>query len=164
MNIKSAVSKVELLTVGTRNRALARGIRQRGAKCGEDRGRGGIERKRYGTRGIMSGKVYDVTPEQREVALWRDAKRKQLREMYLRDSGHPTKSLLFDTGIYRYASAKTAVEMYFVPTAIGYITRFGFVLGAIFLTGLGLKHRREKREHMYRTGQIPYEVRTHRFC
>lgn len=37
---------------------------------------------------------YNLTPEQRELALWRDAKRRQLRELYLKDSGHPTKSLL----------------------------------------------------------------------
>lgn len=42
---------------------------------------------------------YDVTPEQREILLWRDAKRKQLRELYLKESGHPTKSLLVRTYI-----------------------------------------------------------------
>lgn len=45
---------------------------------------------------VMSPKkeYYDVTPQQREIALWRDAKRRELRELYLKDSGHPTKSLL----------------------------------------------------------------------
>lgn len=37
---------------------------------------------------------YNVTPEQREIALWRDAKRRELRNLYMKDSGHPTKSLL----------------------------------------------------------------------
>jgi len=43
---------------------------------------------------MSSKKIYDVTPEQREIALWRDAKRRHLRELYLKDAGHPTKSLL----------------------------------------------------------------------
>ena len=46
---------------------------------------------------MSSKKIYDCSPEQREIALWRDAKRKQLRELYLKDSGHPTKSLLVRT-------------------------------------------------------------------
>ncbi|XP_071571209.1 uncharacterized protein Nd-b15 [Temnothorax nylanderi] len=113
---------------------------------------------------MSSKKIYDLTPEQREIALWKDARRKQLRELYLKQSGHPTKSLLFDTGIYRYASAKTSIGLHFVPTVVGYITRVGFIAGLIIVTALGLKTRREAREHKYRTGQIPYEVRTHRFC
>lgn len=44
---------------------------------------------------VMSGRnVYDVSSEKREIIQWRDAKRRQLRELYLKDSGHPTKSLL----------------------------------------------------------------------
>jgi len=104
----------------------------------------------------------------------------------------------FDSGIYRYASAKTALEYYFVPTAIGYITRVGTIAGLIIFTALSIKRRRvshkmfkkykvnellctkilicnvyylllfpqDKKEHLYRTGQIPYESRerTHRFC
>lgn len=37
---------------------------------------------------------YDVTEKQKRIALWRDAKRKELRAMYLKDAQHPTKSLL----------------------------------------------------------------------
>jgi len=112
----------------------------------------------------MSKKIYDVTPEQREIALWRDAKRQQLREMYLRDAGHPTKSLLFDEGIHRYASSKAAIETFFVPSVVGYITRVGVVAALVIGTAWGLKTRREKREHMYRTGQISYADRSYRFC
>ncbi|KYM93893.1 PREDICTED: uncharacterized protein LOC108781804 [Cyphomyrmex costatus] len=113
---------------------------------------------------MSSKKIYDLTPEQREIALWKDAKRKQLREIYLRDSGHPTKSLLFDTGIYRFAAAKASVEMHFVPTVTRFFSRFGVIAGLIILTGLMLKTGRAKKEHMYRTGQIDYASRPHRFC
>ncbi|KAL0127153.1 hypothetical protein PUN28_005437 [Cardiocondyla obscurior] len=112
---------------------------------------------------MSSKNIYDLTPEQREISLWKDAKRKQLREMYLKDSGHPTKSLVFDEGIHRYASAKVAIEKYFVPTALGYVTRFATVIGVIALTAYTLQTRRDAREHKYRTGQISYAVRTHRF-
>ncbi|KYQ56721.1 hypothetical protein ALC60_04320 [Trachymyrmex zeteki] len=112
----------------------------------------------------MSKKVYDLTPEQRELALWRDAKRKQLRELYLRDSGHPTKSLLFDTGIYRFAAAKTSLDIYFVPSLRRYLSQVGVVASLIVVTALALKKDRDKREHLYRTGQIDYASRSHRFC
>lgn len=82
-----------LLLAIDKSRALVRGIKQRRAT-----GLEGIEKKRKDNvteLEIMSTKkIYDATPEQREIALWRDAKRRQLREMYLRDTGHPTKSLL----------------------------------------------------------------------
>lgn len=43
----------------------------------------------------MSNKnIYNASEGQQEIMRWRDAKREQLREMYLKDSGHPTKSLL----------------------------------------------------------------------
>lgn len=66
-------------------RVFARVIKQRrrSERNGTSRGRN-MPKKEY----------YNVTPEQREIALWRDAKRRQLRELYLKDSGHPTKSLL----------------------------------------------------------------------
>jgi len=38
--------------------------------------------------------VYDVSEKQRKIAEWRDAKRKELRALYLKDSGHPTRTLL----------------------------------------------------------------------
>ncbi|XP_020298266.1 uncharacterized protein LOC109862603 [Pseudomyrmex gracilis] len=113
---------------------------------------------------MSSRKIYDVTPEQREVLLWKDAKRKQLREMYLKDAGHPTKSLLFDTGIYRYAAAKATVELNFVPTVVNYITRMGFVFGLIGLLYWNIKTTKAKEEHLYRTGQISYADRHGKFC
>lgn len=46
---------------------------------------------------MSTRKIYDLSPEQKEIALWRDAKRKELRELYLKQAGHPTKSLLVRT-------------------------------------------------------------------
>ncbi|KYN15923.1 PREDICTED: uncharacterized protein LOC108764603 [Trachymyrmex cornetzi] len=113
---------------------------------------------------MSSKKIYDVTPEQREIALWRAAKRKQLRELYLRDSGHPTKSLLFDTGIYKFAASKTSIQSHFVPTLVRYVSQVGLIGSLIFMTAITLKRRRDKKEHLYRTGQIDYASRSHRFC
>ncbi|XP_012539268.1 uncharacterized protein LOC105838324 isoform X2 [Monomorium pharaonis] len=112
---------------------------------------------------MSSKKIYDLTPEQREIALWRDAKRRQLRELYLKDSGHPTKSLLFDTGVYRYAASKTSFEKYFTPTVAQYFARVGVIASLVVLTAVALKKRRDAREHLYRTGQIDYASRPHRF-
>ncbi|GAB1867590.1 NADH dehydrogenase [ubiquinone] 1 beta subcomplex subunit 4 [Camponotus japonicus] len=106
---------------------------------------------------------YNVTPEQREIALWRDAKRRQLRELYLKDSGHPTKSLLFDSGLYRFAASKMSIRQYFVPTALGYLTKVGTVAAAIIFTAVLLKKRRDAREHLYRTGQVSYADRPFKF-
>ncbi|XP_029178875.1 uncharacterized protein LOC114946514 [Nylanderia fulva] len=95
--------------------------------------------------------------------LWRDAKRRELRELYLKDSGHPTKSLLFDTGLHRFAATKTSVEKYFVPTVLNYVTRVGFLASSIILTAYFLKKRRDAKEHLYRTGQVSYADREFKF-
>ncbi|KYN30637.1 hypothetical protein ALC56_15058 [Trachymyrmex septentrionalis] len=113
---------------------------------------------------MSTKKIYDLTPEQRKIALWRDAKRKQLRELYLRDSAHPTKSLLFDTGIYRYAASKASIEQHFVPTLIRFVSRVGMIASFVIITAVTLKNRKDKKEHLYRTGQIDYASRSHRFC
>ncbi|XP_050453723.1 uncharacterized protein LOC126852710 [Cataglyphis hispanica] len=112
---------------------------------------------------MPSKEYYNVTPEQREISLWRDAKRRELRELYLKDSGHPTKSLLFDTGIYRFAAAKSSIEQFFVPTLVNYITRVGFVVGSIVFTAMLIKKRKDAREHLYRTGQVSYRDRDFKF-
>nr|XP_012217049.1 PREDICTED: uncharacterized protein LOC105668928 [Linepithema humile] len=112
---------------------------------------------------MSSKKIYDVSPQEEEIALWRDAKRKQLRELYLKQSEHPTKSLLFDTGIYRYASAKTSLEVHFIPTALNYLTRMGVVIALITVTALHLKRSRGAKEHLYRTGQVSYADRQFKF-
>ncbi|XP_070157299.1 uncharacterized protein Nd-b15 [Polyergus mexicanus] len=113
----------------------------------------------------MSSKkeYYNVTPEQREIALWRDVKRRELRELYLKHSGHPTKSLLFDTGIYRYAAAKSSIDEFFAPTVVNYITRMGFIVGFIVVTAIMFKKRKDAREHLYRTGQVSYADRDYKF-
>jgi len=48
----------------------------------------------------------------------------------------------FDTGVYRYAAAKTSIDLHFVPTVVGYFTRFAFIASLITLTALQLKSRR----------------------
>ncbi|KAM0729071.1 hypothetical protein ACS0PU_004425 [Formica fusca] len=113
----------------------------------------------------MSSKkeYYNVTPEQREISLWRDAKRRELRELYLKHSGHPTKSLLFDTGLHRFAATKSSIEQFFVPTVANFITRMGFVVSSIVLTAILIKKRKDAREHLYRTGQVSYADRDYKF-
>ncbi|XP_072762465.1 uncharacterized protein Nd-b15 [Anoplolepis gracilipes] len=106
---------------------------------------------------------YNLTPEQQKIALWRDVKRRELRELYLKDSAHPTKSLLFDTGMHRFGASKTALDQFFVPTLVGYLTKIGFVVGSIVLTGIIIKKRRDAREHLYRTGQVSYADRQFKF-
>lgn len=56
--------------------------------------------------------------------------------------------LQFDTGLYRFSSAKTSVDIHFVPTAVQYITKVGFVAGLIVLTALHLKRRRVSQMYL----------------
>ncbi|XP_014467987.1 PREDICTED: uncharacterized protein LOC106740972 isoform X1 [Dinoponera quadriceps] len=108
----------------------------------------------------MSNKdTYNLSPEQQEISRWRDAKRQQLREMYLRDSGHPTKSLLCDTGIYRFASANATVAKRFVPTAKNFLIKSTIIGSSIFFTWYIFTKERSAREHLYSTGQISYADR-----
>ncbi|XP_012539267.1 uncharacterized protein LOC105838324 isoform X1 [Monomorium pharaonis] len=69
----------------------------------------------------------------------------------------------FDTGVYRYAASKTSFEKYFTPTVAQYFARVGVIASLVVLTAVALKKRRDAREHLYRTGQIDYASRPHRF-
>lgn len=113
---------------------------------------------------MSTRKIYNVTPEEKEIALFRDAKRRRLRELYLKQAGHPTKSLLFDTGMYRYVAAKTSIEKHFVPNAINWMTRFGAIVTSIVIVGLFIKKTKEAEEHLYRTGQVSYADREFKFA
>ncbi|XP_032663412.1 uncharacterized protein LOC116840614 [Odontomachus brunneus] len=112
----------------------------------------------------MSNKnIYNLSEEQQQIARWRDVKRKQLREIYLRDSGHPTKSLLCDTGIYRFASANATVAKRFVPTLTSFLTKVFIIGGLITATYLKLEKDKREQEHKLRTGQVSYADRNCKF-
>ncbi|XP_011143276.1 uncharacterized protein LOC105185453 [Harpegnathos saltator] len=112
----------------------------------------------------MSGRnVYNVTAEQEKIMHWRDAKRKKLREMYLRDSSHPTKSLLCDTGIYRFSSANATVMKYFIPSVTKFMVYIGLSVTLVASTYIGLEKTRGKKEHSIRTGQVSYADRIDKF-
>ncbi|KAH0953580.1 hypothetical protein HN011_012048 [Eciton burchellii] len=110
-----------------------------------------------------TSKVYDVSEKQRKIAEWRDAKRKELRALYLKDSGHPTKTLLLDEGLIRYASAKTTISKFYMPTALNLFVKTIIIFGPIFgLTWL-LKKSKGADEHRFRTGQVSYADRNPKF-
>ncbi|EZA62331.1 hypothetical protein DMN91_011073 [Ooceraea biroi] len=110
-----------------------------------------------------TNKVYDVTQKQKEVALWRDAKRQQLRELYLRDSGHPTKHLLFDQGMFRYGAARTTLSKFYMPTAVNFLIKTAMVFVPIFSLYYFFETTRGAQELRYRTGQVSYADRHPKF-
>lgn len=111
---------------------------------------------------MSRNQIYNVSEEQQEIMRWRDAKRRQLREIYLRDAGHPTRSLLCDTGIYRLASANATVAKRFMPTLTNFLTKSLFIGALLTSTYFAIETRRAKREHMYRTGQVSYADREYK--
>ncbi|XP_016772616.1 uncharacterized protein LOC725315 isoform X2 [Apis mellifera] len=80
--------------------------------------------------------LFDVSPKQREIIQWRDARRKELRQKYLKEIHNPMKQTM---------PVESAVMR---------------------LNGLRLQHEyitRDDNEHLYRTGQISYADREFKF-
>ncbi|KOC68851.1 hypothetical protein WH47_10839 [Habropoda laboriosa] len=115
----------------------------------------------------MSGpkiESFDVSQKMRNIIEWRHARRKQLREQYLREILKPTKlKLPVDTAMQRYCNARLMQEFqtkvegkghgYFI---VGFLT---IIIGTMLLA----KRSKDKEEHMYRTGQISYVDRNGKF-
>lgn len=112
----------------------------------------------------MSGRdSYDISPKEREVKEWRAARRLELRNEYLREMADPKRTTpIMDTGFIRFYATRIQLEKLYTPTvrnAIPTIMLFALIWG----TAEVLNVRQEKKEHLYRTGQVSYKDRTFKF-
>ena len=107
---------------------------------------------------------FDVSPKAREIIAWRAARRKQLREEYLRQILHPTKQeVVIDTAVQRFGIMRLTHEYQVKLTGKSFIFGFCGTLGFIGLcmwTVAGIKNR---QEHKYRSGLVSYADREFKF-
>lgn len=107
---------------------------------------------------------YDVSPKMREIIKWRDARKKVLREQYLREIYHPMKQsmVVADQAFERYNVLRITQEYNIKMTgkvmlACGLFTAACIGFSAIFL------QQKFKEEHRIRTGQVSYADREFKF-
>ena len=107
---------------------------------------------------------FDVSPKQREVIEWRAARRKQLREEYLRQILHPKKQeIVIDSAMQRFGIMRLTHEYQVKLTGKSFVIGFCGTLGFIALcmwTVAGVKNR---QEHEYRSGLVSYADREFKF-
>ncbi|XP_076278951.1 NADH dehydrogenase (ubiquinone) B15 subunit [Lasioglossum baleicum] len=108
--------------------------------------------------------TFDVSPESREAIEQRAARRKALRESYLRQVHNPVKQqLIMDEGIYRYSIVRQFHEQFGKVTIRSYILGYGITTGIFVLyTWIG-KRIKNREEHLWSTGQVPYADRKYKF-
>ncbi|KAF7403629.1 hypothetical protein HZH68_006423 [Vespula germanica] len=113
----------------------------------------------------MSGnKVYDISPEDREIKEWRASRRLELRNEYLREmqDPHRTEEIL-DKGWLRFYATRVQLEHIFKQTPYNTLLMFAIVGGTLWFTGSIIKKFRDSKEHLYRTGQVSYIDRMFKF-
>lgn len=109
--------------------------------------------------------MYDVSPKMRKVIEWRYAKRKELRQQYLKEVLNPTRQLMpLDSGIERIATLRIH-HQYVVDITFKYHVMGGLCfIGIIALMTWTTKMLKERQEKLYRTGQVSYADREFKFC
>ncbi|XP_031827243.1 NADH dehydrogenase (ubiquinone) B15 subunit [Nomia melanderi] len=107
---------------------------------------------------------FDVSKKQMEVIEYRNARRKVLREDYLKQIHNPIKQeLLMDHGIHRFGIMRIANEYHSAINGRCLVVGIGGTLAAIGIFYLIAKNYKNKIEHQYRTGQIAYADRHNKF-
>ncbi|XP_076618386.1 NADH dehydrogenase (ubiquinone) B15 subunit isoform X1 [Colletes latitarsis] len=105
-------------------------------------------------------KLYDLSAKTREVLEWRNAKRKTLREQYLRQILHPTKQqLVSDDAVKRYATMRLTQEFQVMLTGKSFITYFGTLLGVIIGISQYITSVKKTEEKRIRMGLVRYADR-----
>jgi NADH dehydrogenase (ubiquinone) 1 beta subcomplex subunit 4 len=117
----------------------------------------------------MSGiQQYDVSPAERRNIEDRARLRQQLRKEWLTHFENPHRmstgegGYAFDPALQRWLSMRAQNYHYFKPNPRTLIYPIGFlsvVAGYAWL----LKSDRDKKEHLYRTGQISHKDRKNKF-
>lgn len=114
---------------------------------------------------VMSGnKVYDISPEEREVKEWRYTRRLELRKEYLKEVQDPRRvDPILDRGWQRFYATRVQLEYIFKPTLFNTLLMIAATGGLIWGTAMMLKTSRANKEKLYRTGQISYQDRMFKF-
>ncbi|XP_006625042.1 uncharacterized protein LOC102675427 [Apis dorsata] len=110
------------------------------------------------------GELFDVSPKQREIIQWRDARRKELRQKYLKEVHNPMKQTMpMETAVMRLNGLRLQHEYITRVRLYPHLTSGFILLGSIFATVLLVKKIKDDQEHLYRTGQISYADREFKF-
>ncbi|XP_029042338.2 uncharacterized protein LOC114875799 [Osmia bicornis bicornis] len=114
---------------------------------------------------MSSNKIesYDVSQKMREIIEWKDARKKALRERYLREIHRPTKQkLVIDDAVHRYNILKLTQEYHTQVTGKAFMVWGLVVLGLVGFAGLFVKEK-SRQERLIRTGKVSYADRQFKF-
>ena len=107
---------------------------------------------------------FDVSPKAREIIEWRAARRKQLREEYLRQILHPTKQeVVIDTAVQRFGIMRLTHEYQAKLTGKSFVFGFCGTVGFVILSMWGVGAIKDHQEHKYRSGLVSYADREFKF-
>ncbi|KZC08722.1 PREDICTED: uncharacterized protein LOC107186892 [Dufourea novaeangliae] len=108
--------------------------------------------------------LYDLSPKAREVIEWRAARRKVLRESYLKQVHNPIKQqLILDHGIHRYGVMRLTHQYQMKITGRTMLFNLGGVFAFICLATWTVKTLKGKHENLLRNGHISYADRCYTF-
>ncbi|PBC25857.1 uncharacterized protein LOC133667459 [Apis cerana] len=107
---------------------------------------------------------FDVSPKQREIIQWRDARRKELRQKYLKEIHNPMKQTMpVESAVMRLNGLRLQHEYITRVKLYPHLTSGFILLGSMFAGVLLLNKLKDDNEHLYRTGQISYADREFKF-
>lgn len=106
---------------------------------------------------------YDVSKKMQEVIEWRDARKKVLREQYLRESLNPARQEIFaDEAFNRYNILRLTQEYHTKINGKVMLVCGVLMVGAAYYIEWAVEQKR-KQERTLRTGQISYADREYKF-
>ncbi|XP_047351765.1 NADH dehydrogenase [ubiquinone] 1 beta subcomplex subunit 4 isoform X1 [Vespa velutina] len=114
---------------------------------------------------IMSeNKIYDLSKEDQEVKEWKASRRLELRNEYLKEIQDPRRiEPVIDKGWLRFYATRVQLEHIFIQTPLNTLLMYTIVGGLLFSVGTFLKKSKDRKEQLYRTGQVKYVDRMFKF-
>ncbi|XP_078050663.1 NADH dehydrogenase (ubiquinone) B15 subunit [Augochlora pura] len=107
---------------------------------------------------------FDVSPKVRETIEWRDAKRKELRESYLKQIHNPVnQKLAMDPGIHRYSYVRSYYHLLQNLNVRFVVISTAALVGTIYGVIHIIKKSKDEEAYKCSTGQIKYADREYKF-
>ncbi|XP_043249100.1 uncharacterized protein LOC122395526 [Colletes gigas] len=104
--------------------------------------------------------LYDLSKKDRETLEWKFARRKTLREQYLRQILHPTKQqIVSDDAVKRYATMRLTQEFQVMLTGKSFILYFGSLVGLMIGVSQYIINIKDTEEREKRMGLVSYADR-----
>ncbi|XP_014209320.1 uncharacterized protein LOC106639989 [Copidosoma floridanum] len=110
--------------------------------------------------------IHDVNAEQAEIMKWRAERRLVLRNQYLKEIHNPNSGPdghIFDEQIFRQYATIMGKDSLYKPKPNHFLKIAAGIL-AFYAVFKLIRNDRDRKEHLYRTGQISYRDREFKFA